>query len=182
MSIEVVTPNGVKKVRGVEVFGTGGGGSGILPPHLDIFSHVITPIISVARGVSILSGEIQNNACNLSFSEYSAGFEGFNIQIPTLTIGKSYIINFDFQFTQAIWFAASSYRTGVKVFDTNYDSYNDTANWPENIDRDLLKHNHQITFTATAETMYLSFNLCGCADAATNYFEITDFYVQETSQ
>ena len=182
MSIEVVTPNGVKKVRGVEVFGSGGE-SHVLPPNLDIFTYVgVQPIITNANGVYFIQGELENNAVNLRFKEQQANFEGINIGIPDLTIGSTYLINFDFQFTDAHWFNIGNYRTGVTTWNNDYAAYNDYTAWPENIDRDLLKHNHQITFTATAETMYLSFNLCGCSDSYINYFEMTDFYVRETSQ
>lgn len=179
MSIEVVTSNGVKKVRGVEVSGSGGG-SHVLPPNLDIF--ILQPKISAQRGVYFIQGELENNAANLYFKEQSDGYEGINIEIPDLTIGSTYLINFDFQFTDAHWFPSNQYRTGVAVLNNNPVDYSSYGNWPENLDRDLLKHNHQLTFTATAETMYLSFNLCGCSDSSTNYFELTNFYVRETAQ
>ncbi len=152
---------------------SGGGGGG----GTDIFTGVV---ISAAKGVSPITNSVENGIGSFSASESSAGYEGFNIALPNLTVGTSYTINFDFQYTDAAWF--EGYRSGVRILGANYVDYEHWEDWPENIDRDLLKHNHQMTFTATAATMYLSFNVCGLSDARTNYFEITDFYVRETSQ
>ena len=58
---------------------------------------------------------------------------------------------------------------------------NSSGNSPGNIARDTIKHRHRLTFTATATAMYLSFNLCGCSDSYTNLFELTNFYVRETT-
>ena len=162
--------------------GSGGGSGTVVPPHLDIFQYsAVTPKISAKIGVDYISGEVENNAVNMSLVEYQANYEGFNIEIPDLVVGSSYLINFDFQFTSANWFPSAQYRTGVNVWDTNNSIYSNWQQWTENIDRDLNKHNHQITFTATAETMYLSFNLCGCSDGSQNYFDITNFYVETGS-
>lgn len=49
---------------------------------------------------------------------------------------------------------------------------NSSGNSPGNIARDLNKYRHRITFTATATTMYLSFNLCGCSDSYRSKFDI----------
>lgn len=153
---------------GAAITGTyqGGGGS-------DIFTGVV---ISALNGVYPITNSVVNNVGSLSASESSAGFEGFNIALPNLTVGTTYTINFDFQYTDAEWMG--SYRSGVKIRDTNYSDFTNWTDWTENIDRDLLKHNHQMTFTATAATMYLSFNVCGLSDARTNYFEISDLYVE----
>ena len=148
------------------VFGSGGGGGA------DIFTGVV---ISAAQGVRPITNSVVNNVGSFSASESSAGFEGFNIALPNLTVGTNYTINFDFQYTNAVWF--EGYRSGVKIWDTNYVDYNYFVEWPENIDRDLLKHNHQISFTATATTMYLSFNVCALHDSNVNYFEITNLYI-----
>ena len=150
------------------VFGSGGGGGGT-----DIFTGVI---ISALAGVYPITNSADNGVGSFSASELQAGFEGFNIALSNLTVGTSYTINFDFQYTSASW-QGTDYRSGVRIQDTNYSRYDYWAEWPENIDRDLLKHNHQITFTATATTMYLSFNVCALSDSSTNYFEITNLYI-----
>ena len=149
------------------VFGSGGGGGGA-----DIFTGVV---ISAATGVSPITNSVEKGIGSFSASESSAGFEGFNIALPNLTVGTTYTINFDFQYTNAMWF--EGYRSGVRISGTNYVDYEHWGDWPENIDRDLLKHNHQITFTATATTMYLSFNVCALHDSNVNYFEITTLYI-----
>ena len=152
------------------------GGSGSSSPYVDIY---ISAWISAANGITALTNSSVDNVGSLSFKEAQAGYEGFNIAMPNLTIGETYIVNFDFQFTDAEWFGATQYRTGVNVWDTNYATYTDFTNWTENLDRDLNKHNHRITFTATETTMYLSFNVCGLSDRSQgNYFEITDLYVE----
>ena len=148
------------------VFGSGGGGGA------DIFTGVV---ISAANGVHPITNSAENGIGSFSASESSAGFEGFNIALPNLTVGTSYTINFDFQYADAVWM--ENYRSGVRIWDTNRSDYDHWQDWPENIDRDLLKHNHQITFTATATTMYLSFNVCALHDGTVNYFEITNLYI-----
>ena len=155
----------------------GGGGGGIVPPHLNVY--IFSPIISAQRGVDIISGESVDNAGNFSFVEKSAGYEGINFELSGLTSGTSYIVNFNFQFTTASFM--SGYRTGYNIFATNISDYSGYPNWTENLDRDLLIHNHRVTFTATAATMYLSFNVCGLSDSGENYFNITDFYVEAGS-
>ena len=164
--------------------GSSGGGSGkVVPPNLDVFEYTISPIISAANGVHLVSGDIENNAGNFSFSEAQAGYEGVNFELSGLTPGKSYIVNFDFQFLEnRCWFAGTNYRTGVNVFATNKSDYDIYSGWSENLDRDYGVHNHQITFIAAGNTMYLSFNVCGLSDAYTNYFNVSNFYVRETSQ
>ena len=153
------------------VWGAGGGGGGS-----DIFTGVI---ISALVGIYPITNSVVNNVGSFSASESQAGFEGFNIALPNLTVGETYTVNFDFQFTIAAW--QQGYICGVKIYDTNYTGYTYYNDWPENLDRDLLKHNHQITFTATATTMYLSFNVCSLTDSSVNYFEITNLYVEATT-
>ena len=145
-------------------------------PYINIFNSVL---ISASNGITVLTNSSVNNVGSLSLREAPAGYEGFNVALPGLTVGASYVVNFDFQYTDAEWFANLQYRSGVNVWDTNYAAYTDYTHWTENLDRDLNKHNHRITFTATETTMYLSFNVCGLTDGRINYFEITDLFVEE---
>lgn len=147
---------------------TGGGGG------LDVFNNVG---IGAINGVCPIINSVVNNIGALSCSEAQAIYEGINIILPNLTVNASYIVNFDFQYTDAA-FAGTSYMSGVKIRDTNYSDFANWTDWTENIDRDLLKHNHQMQFTATAATMFLSFNVCGLSDSRVNYFEITNLYVE----
>ncbi|MBQ9383557.1 MAG: hypothetical protein IJT87_04920 [Ruminiclostridium sp.] len=156
------------------ITGTGSGGGG---GYVNIFPSVC--MISASNGVTVLANSSSDNVGSLSLREAQAGYEGFNIALPGLTVGTIYAVNFDFQYTDAEWFANMQYRSGVNVWDTNYAAYTDYTHWTENLDRDLNKHNHRITFTATETTMYLSFNVCGLADGRINYFEITDLFVEE---
>lgn len=150
------------------VFGSGGGGG-----ETGIFTGVI---ISALTGIYPITNSVTDNVGSFSASESQAGYEGFNIALPNLTVGTNYTVNFDFQYTSASW-QETRYRSGVKLLDTNYTGYDYWADWPENIDRDLLKHNHQMSFTATAATMYLSFNMSALSDSNVNYFEITNLYI-----
>lgn len=154
----------------------GGGGGGVVPPHLNIYKSIFSPVISAQNGVYIVSGELVDNAGNFTFREQSSGFEGINFELSGLTSGTSYVVNFDFQFTTAAFM--NGYRVGYNIFSENESDYNVYNDWTENLDRDLLKHNHQVTFAATADTMYLSFNVCALNDSNTNYFNITNFYVE----
>lgn len=152
----------------------GNNGNGSFSPYVDIFNFAG---ITAQNGVTVTTNEVINNVCNLSCVEVQAGFEGINIAMPNLRIGTSYIVNFDFQYTDAGWFVGS-WVSGVAIFDTNYSDYQQTSNWTENLDRDSVKHSHSMSFTATATTMYLSFNVCALSDSRTNYFEITNLYVE----
>ena len=152
------------------VWGAGGGGgdSGYINGGITISALV---------GVYPITNSVENGVGSFSASELQANYEGFNIALQNLTVGTSYTVNFDFQYTDAAWYA-DNYRSGFNVWNTNRSNYQNWTDWTENIDRDLLKHNHQMTFTATATTMYVSFNVCALSDTRLNYFEITDFYVQ----
>lgn len=156
----------------------GGGGGGVVPPHLNIYQSTFSPIISAQNGVYIVSGELVDNAGDFSFVELQARFEGINFELSGLTSDTSYIVNFDFQFIENHCWFQNGYRTGVNVFATNKSDYDIYSGWTENIDRDYIVHNHQITFTAAGDTMYLSFNLCGLSDAYANHFNITNLYVE----
>lgn len=162
------------------VFGSGGGGgSHIVPPHMDVYTTSFSPVISAQNGVYLASGALVDNAGDFSFVESQAGFEGINFELSGLTAGTSYIVNFDFQFLEnRCWFIGTEYRTGVNVFPTNKSDYDIYSGWTENLDRDYSVHNHQIAFTAASDKMYLSFNLCGLSDAYTNYFNIMSLYVE----
>ena len=175
-------PYQITHVMGVKFNGmTAGGGGGSTIELVDIFNGAsdITP--TYTNGVTVTTSSVTSNVGAMSCSEWSNGYEGFNIALSNLTVGEVYTLNFDFQFTNADYFAYNAYRTGFQLFavdNRNYELYN---TWPANLHRDNGLHNHKKKFTATASTMYLSFNLCGCSDNRTNYFEITNLYVQTTN-
>ena len=190
MSIEVVTPNGVKRVERVEVTQSllnidGQAMATIEPPNINICYYTAYPFLGQRNGVYIESCYINNNMANIALSEMQAGFEGINFKFPNLKIGSNYLINFNIQFLedQCWWMGGNNpYVAGYKLSPTDIPNYTDFGTWPNNIDRDYYIHNHQLTFTASQDIMYLSFNICALSDAYVNYFNITDFYVKEITE
>lgn len=67
MSIEVVTPNGVKKVRGVEVFGSGGGVDGYIKSGLvyqdNNLSNQADGLMEISPGITFSQNEITAEIC-----------------------------------------------------------------------------------------------------------------------
>lgn len=156
------------------------GSSGLKPAEfVDIFNGASTITATQTAGVTLLNSSIINNIGEVDGSEWSAGYEGFNIALTNLVIGDNYILNFDFKFRSADWFSGGQYRTGYALFVTDKHDYNNYTDWAENLPRDTASHGHRQQFTATATTMYLSFNLCGCADYLTNFWSISNFYVEK---
>lgn len=150
--------------------------------NIDIFNNASAITLLNINGINLVNSSINANYVgNLEAYEASAGYEGFNIALYNLTVGDSYTLNFDFQFTSAQFFV-DNYRTGYMITNTAKYDYDNWTSWTEdNIDRDLILHNHSITFTATATTMYIAFNLCGCSDNVQNYFTITNLYCESNS-
>lgn len=159
-----------------------GGGEPPAPSsHVNIFNSASTISFSGYNGADILYSQVTSNVGVIVGDEWSNGYEGFNIALNNLEVGHTYTLNFDFQFINANFFGAGEFRTGYAILDTNdtyYEGWN-TGTWTENLDRDLNKHTHSETFTATATTMYLSFNVCGCSDYQTNFYAVSNIYADE---
>ena len=157
-----------------------GGGGSLVPILVDIFDGASTITPSNTVGVTVSTSSVNNFVGAINGSEWSDGYEGFNIPLKNLVVGKQYRLNFDFQFSNTDWFVGQ-YVTGYILSSTNITDYENYTNWTTNLDQDLLKHNHIETFVATATTMYLCFNLCGCSDGQTNYWDISDLSVVSLS-
>ena len=150
------------------------GGSEIV----DIFNGASAISLSNGNGVNVLSSSITDHVGTASMSEASAGYEGFNIALQNLTSGKSYKLYFTFQVTSGQWFSNMQYRFGYMVSSSNRSDYSIYTNWNENLPRDLDAHSYTVDFTASAPTMYLSFNVCGFSDSVTNFFTISGLKVE----
>ena len=115
--------------------------------------------------------------------------------ITGVTIKDSRPQVYDSSYYQTNWYTWNSLPEGCTHYISDFNSetedfkepilwtselnpYNSNENssishaCPGNIARDTVKHRHRITFTATATTMYLSFNLCGCSDNYRSKFDI----------
>lgn len=145
---------------------------------VDIFNEASAISLAYSNGVNVISSSITDHIGTTSMSEASAGYEGFNIALQNLTIGNSYKLYFTFQVTSGQWFANMQYRFGYMISDTNRTDYSNYTQWNENLTRDLAEHSYVVDFTATAATMYLSFNICGFSDSVTNYFTISGLKVE----
>lgn len=156
------------------------GGGGGTSTKVDIFdgASTITPTHSV--GITVSTSSVSDMTGAISGSEWSDGYEGFNIALKNLTVGEGYMINFNFQFSNTAFFEGM-YRVGYLLNSSNRTDYDDYTKWEDNLDRDLVSHRHKVSFVASASTMYLCFNLCGCSDGQTNYWSISDFYVKTAS-
>lgn len=142
----------------------------------DIFDGGSSISLLGTNGITLQESSVSEKVGTLSAYEYSAGFEGFNIALKNLTVGHTYKLEFDFQFTSA-QFIGNDYRCAYLISATQKTNYSDYTQWVENLSRDLAKHHHSVQFTASATTMYVAFNLCGCSDSVNNYFTMSDIYV-----
>ena len=155
-----------------------GGGGGSSAQKVDMFDGASTITPTASNGITVSTSSVNNMVGAISGSEWSNGYEGFNIAVKNLSIGKDYILRFDWKFTNTAYFVGQ-YVVGYKLFTNNKSNYDDWGAWVENLDRDDQIHSHELSFNATATTMYLCFNLCGCADTRTNYWDISNMYLLE---
>lgn len=148
--------------------------------YIDIFDESTTISFSASNGCTVRGSFVDDKVGTVVGSETSNGYEGFNIALKNLESGKTYKLNFNFSFIDSEFFSA--YKTGYDIFATNrsdYDNY--SSAWTNLLTRDNSSHNYQKQFSATATTMYLSFNVCGLADYGTNFFIISNMFVQEVA-
>lgn len=162
----------------IELIEYAGGGGSDEPQKIDMFDGASTITPTASNGITVSTSSVSNMVGAISGSEWSNGYEGFNIAVKNLSIGKDYILKFDWKFTNTAYFVGQ-YVVGYKLFTTNKSNYDDWGAWVENLDRDDQIHSHELSFNATATTMYLCFNLCGCADTRTNYWDISNMYLLE---
>lgn len=162
----------------IELIEYAGGGGSDEPQKIDMFDGASTITPTASNGITISTSSVSNMVGAISGSEWSNGYEGFNIAVKNLTIGKNYVLKFDWKFTNTAYFVGQ-YVVGYKLFANNKSNYDDWGAWDENLDRDDNVHTHTLSFQATAATMYLCFNLCGCSDGQVNYWAISNMYLLE---
>ena len=146
----------------------------------DIFDGNSTITLLGTNGITTVSSSVTNGVGTLSAYEYSAGHEGFNIALENLTIGHTYNLDFDFQFTSA-QFIGTDYRCAYIISQNVKSDYDNYTSWTENLPRDLANHHHSVSFTATATTMHIAFNLDGCSDSVNNYFTMSNIICVDTA-
>lgn len=147
--------------------------AGDTPTSVDVFDGASTITPSYSVGIAVSTSSVSDSIGAISGSEWSDDYEGFNIALKNLVIGKEYVLSFDFQFSNTVFFEGM-YVVGYLLSSTDRTDYYNFTEWTDNLSRDLLSHTHAIIFTATNTTMYLCFNLCGCSDGQTNYWAITN--------
>lgn len=159
-------------ITAIENISTGGGLTQVNP-----FGAATTITPYHANGVTVTSSSVDSDGTGaLSASEASAGYEGFVLDLDA-TAGKTYLVTFDIQIADDAAF--SGYVIGYTLENSAATNYGDTAHWPNNIDRDAVKHSHAAAIIATGSKIYLNFNVCGFSDATTNNFALTDIKVYE---
>jgi len=176
-----VTANGTytaptgKAYSPVTVNVSGGGGNGHWISNGAIISNVV--------GVVIQNNTVIDSSLTVSGYEYSAGYEGINIQIFNLEIGHSYTVSFDYQ-TISGGFFPTQYTLGFKISSSPVTSYptdqgGDASYTP--FTRDFAKQGYSAQFNANAETMYLVIAMVGYQDSGQNAFEITNMSVTDAA-
>jgi len=130
------------------------------------------------NGITWAERTISNNRGTLKGTEYSAGFEGFNVALSNLTAGKQYILVFSWRTMSGAYFTGE-WMYGYKISSSaisNYDVRYQVSGWEE-MTRDLAKHTYALLFTPSSTTAYLVFAIPGYSDEVDNTFEVTDLMV-----
>lgn len=152
----------------------GSGGSGGVTPE-PALSGTMT---SNENGITWSERTISNNRGTLKGTEFSAGFEGFNVTLSNLTSGKQYILVFSWETKSGAYFTGEwmyGYRISSSAI-SSYDVRYQASGWEE-MTRDLAKHTYAMQFTPSSTTAYLVFAIPGYSDDVSNVFEVTDLMV-----
>ena len=153
--------------------GGGGGGGGFTP------ENVLSGTMTVnTNGVNWSERSIAGNRGTLKGTEYSAGFEGFNVELQNLTSGKQYILVFSWETKSGDYFTGE-WMYGYKFSNgavSSYDVRYGESSWTPMV-RDLSKHTYSLLFTPASNTGYLVFAIPGYSDEVNNVFEVTDLMV-----
>ena len=138
---------------------------------------------SHSNGITIEDQSFSDNKLNLHCSETSSGFEGFTIALQNLTIDDSYTVTFDFNSIGYYYTSDYDHLFGFTISDSpvlDYENSYDSSYTSLNKTEDFVSYSK--SFTATASTMYMIFNVAGYSDSITNSFHINNLSVwEETS-
>lgn len=130
------------------------------------------------NGITFSERSVASNRGTIKGTEYSAGFEGFNVKFEGLTSGKTYVCVFSWETKSGAYFSGT-WMYGYKVSDSpvsSYDVRHGVSGWADMI-RDLSKHSYAIVFTASGTSAYLVFAIPGYSDDVNNVFELTELMV-----
>lgn len=131
------------------------------------------------NGVTIISSNVDNNGTlDIYCSEAQAGYEGFNIAMNDLIIGKLYRLDFDTLFDGVAWWTNPDYWCGYDIGAVPANNYETQLNY-NNLDRTTTQTSYSQNFVATNTTMYVRFNVCGMSDNQTNTFNLLNVKLYE---
>ena len=145
----------------------------------DVFGDDLAPYNPV--GVEFTSVTMTDGVADIEAREWSAGYEGFQIEIPNLEKDTTYRLSFDIQFVDTT-FNGTKYRVGHMFSKSAVTAYNAYSTWTENVTRNLEEQHFEYVFETPYEKMYLSFNLSGLTDksgGASNTFTIRNLKVEK---
>ena len=135
------------------------------------------------NGINFSERSVNNNRGTIKGVEYSAGFEGFNVQFTGLTSGKNYVCVFSWETKSGAYFQGE-WMYGFKISDSQVSSYDvryGVSGW-QAMTRDLNKHSYAISFIPTGTSAYLVFALPGYSDGVQNTFELTGLMVLDPAK
>jgi hypothetical protein len=173
-----VTPESHSLNDIVACFLTGGGGG---KTQINPFpSGASTITFYHSNGVTITTSTIAADGTgSVSFSESSAGYEGFVIEL-NVDPGYTYEIEFDYQNVNCEYFV-NQYMLGYLLESTPRTDYSRYTEWQNNIERiSTIQHFKTASF-AIGTKLYLNFNVCGYSDSRTNYAALTNLKVYKMS-
>lgn len=162
----------------VACFLTGGGGG---KTQINPFpSGASTITFYHSNGVTITTSTIAADGTgSLSFTEVSAGYEGFVIEL-NVESGYTYEIEFDYQNVNCEYFV-NQYMLGYILESTPRTDYSRYTEWQNNIERIATLQHFKAAAFSTGTKLYLNFNVCGYSDGRTNYAALTNLKVYKMS-
>lgn len=173
-----VTPESHSLDDIVACFLTGGGGG---KTQINPFpSGASTITFYHSNGVTIITSTIAADGTgSLSFSEVSAGYEGFVIEL-NVEPGYTYEVEFDYQNVDCEYFV-NQYMLGYILESNPRTDYSRYTEWQNNIERIATLQHFTAAAFSTGTKLYLNFNVCGYSDGRTNYAALTNLKVYKMS-
>lgn len=137
-----------------------------------------TITLYASNGISVNSSSISaDGTANMEFNEFSAGYEGFTIEL-NVTAGNLYLIEFEYQNVDCQYFG-TSYVLGYSLSDSAQTDYSRYTDWDNNIERNSTLQHFKVPIIATGNKLYLNVNVCVYSDSRTNNAAITNLKVYE---